>query len=227
MRIPFAASLQALIRPTGAFVGAPPPLGCALGRMLAVWVPLALANAGLTVWRTLQAYGELRRSGPPAWLERITGADPEVLWELFRTLPPPPAFGRIWPWLLLTVPLGVLGTWFHHAVWDHTGLWLLGGLRGKRGFRASLVGEAEALRIAALGTLVGLLGFLPGLGALLALPLMALDGYLWLFRGFALAARHGCETWKGVGATVVHAILLGTCALGLIAMLLMMLRTAV
>jgi hypothetical protein len=226
MEVPFAASVRALLRPAAAFTEPPPPLGRALIRMLTVWVPLALANAALTIWRALLAYGQLRRSGPPDWVERLMGADPEVLWELFRTLPAPPAFGRVWPWLLLIVPIGVLGTWLHHAVWDHTGLWLLGGLKGKRGFRATLVAEAEVLRITALGTLIGLLGFVPGLGAALSFPLMLLDGYLWLFRGFALAARHGCESWRGVAATAVHAVLLGTCGLGLAVMMLMLLRTA-
>jgi hypothetical protein len=223
---PIREPLRALLRPLGAFKDAQPPLGRALVRMLAVWAPLALANAALTVWGALRAYGRLRQSGPPDWLERLLGVDPEVLWELFRTLPPPPAFSRIWPWLLLIVPLGVLGTWIHHAVWDHTGLWMLGGLKEKRGFRTTLVAEAEALRIAALGTLIGLLGFMPGLGPVVSIPLLLLDGYLWLFRGFALAARHGCEPWRGVAATVVHAVLLGTCALGLAVMMLLLLRTA-
>lgn len=220
------ALVRPLLRPVRAFAGPPPPLGRALLRMLAVWVPLALANAGLTIWQALRAYEALRRGGLPGWVERLPGADPEVLWELLRTLPAPPAFGRIGPWLLLAVPLGVLGTWIHHAVWDHTGLWLLGGLKARRGFRLTLVAEAEALRIAALGTAIGLLGFLPVLGPLLSLPLLVLDGYLWLFRGFALAARQGCEPWRGVAATVVHAALLGTCALGLAFTMLMLLRTA-
>ena len=214
MAIPFAASFRALVQPSGAFAEGPPPLGRALGRMLAAWVPLALAHAGLTAWQALAAYGGLRRNGPPAWLERAMGADPEELGALFRALPPPPAFGRIWPWLLLIVPIGVLGTWFHHTVWDHTGLWLLGGLQQKRGLRASLVAEAQALRVAVLGTLAGLLGFLPGLGLLLAPAFLLLSGYLWILRGFALAARHGCEPWRGVAATVLHAVLLAFCAAG-------------
>lgn len=220
IRAPFAA----LVRPTHAFAGPPPELGPAVIRMLALWVPLSLANSALTVWRALESYAQFRQGGPPAWLELALGADPDVLRELLRSLPPPPAFGRIWPWLLLIVPLGVLGTWIHDAVWDHVGLWLVGGLKAKRGFRVTLVAEAEALRIAALGTLIGLLGFVPVLGALLSFPLLLLDAYLWLFRGFALGARHGCGAWRGVAATVVHAVLFGACGLVLAAVLLVMVR---
>lgn len=225
MGVSCARALRALVRPADAFRGEAPPLGRALGSMLAAWVPPALLSAGLTAWRGIQAYEALRREGLPSWLTGWLGGDPEDLGQLLATLPPPPAFGRVWPWLLLAVPLGLLGAWLHHAVWDHTGLWLVGGLKRKRGFRVSLGAEAEALRITALGTLVGLLGFVPGLGLLLGVPLMLLDGYLWIFRGFALAARHGCEPWRGVAATVIHAALLGGCALGLTGMMLVLLRT--
>lgn len=230
MRFPFAGPftgfLQALRRPGAVFSSAPPTLGRAAVDMAAVWVPLALMNAACTLARSLNLYEALRRGtfGPevPTWF----GANLEGFRDQLLTLPPAPTFGRTWPWLLLLVPLGVMGTWLHHAVWDHTGLWLLGGLKEKRGFRASLLAEAQALRVASMGTLVGLLGFVPGLGTALLLPLLLLDGYLWLFRGFALAARHGCEAWRGVAATVVHAVLLGGCVLGLVALLLVMLRVA-
>jgi hypothetical protein len=177
--------------------------------MALVWMPLVLLSTAGTLWRVRQAYAFLRDGGaipgPLGWF----GVDPAEFHELIARLPPPPAFGRCWPWLVLLVPLGVIGTWFHHAVWDHAGLWLLRGLKRRRGFRTTLVAEAEALRITAVGTLVGLLGFLPVLGLLLELPLVLMWAYLWLFRGYALAARHGCEPWRGVAATVLHAAMLG------------------
>lgn len=213
MALPFSAEWAALRRPAPAFAGEAPPLGPALGALLLRWIPPALADAALSLHGVLGAYAALRAGEPPAWALRL-GADPEAWRALAGALPAPPPFGRLWPWLLLAVPLGLLGTWLHHAVWDHTGLWLLGGLKAGRGFRASLVAEAQALRVAVLGTLAGLLGFLPGLGLLLAPAFLLLSGYLWILRGFALAARHGCEPWRGVAATVLHAVLLAFCAAG-------------
>ena len=226
MRIPFTQSFRALLRPGAAFANPPPQLGRALRDMALVWMPLALVNALLTVRRALQVYGGLRREGLPAGTPAWPGLDLEAIQELLSTLPAPPAMGRIWPWLLLAVPLGVLGTWLHHSVWDHMGLWLAGGLKARRGFRTSLLAEAEALRITALGTLVGLLGFVPVVGFALALPLLLLDAYLWLFRGFALAARHGCEPWRGLVATVLHAVLLGCFGLGFTFLALFLARMA-
>jgi hypothetical protein len=224
MELPFASSFRALLRPTSAFSENPPSLGRAVLDMSLVWMPLAVVNAICTLWRAVRTYETIRGGTFAPGLFAQLGADPQALHDLVATLPPPPAFGRIWPWLLLIVPLGALGTLLHHAVWDHTGLWLLGGLKSKRGFRTSLLAEAQALRIAAVGTLLGLAGFVPVLGVLLALPLLLLDVYLWLFRGFALAARHGCEPWRGVVATVIHAVLMGCCTLGLLFMMLFMLQ---
>ena len=226
MRFPFAASFRALTRPGTAFAPPPPRLGRAVRDMALVWMPLALANTAWTVWRAIRTYEVLRRGGNPSGILERLGVDPADVHDLIGTLPAPPGFGRIWPWLLQVVPLGVLGTWLHHAVWDHLSLWLLGGLKERRGFRTSLLAEAEALRIAAVGTFLGFLGYLPVLGVVLALPLLLLDAYLWLFRGFALAARHGCELWRGIAATVVHAMLLGCFALVLLTLMLFMVRLA-
>ena len=205
--------LRDLIRPGAAFRGPAPGLGRAFGRMAALWMPLAFAQAMLGARQVLQAYGRLRVEDPPAWLIRAMDVDPGAWRQLAAALPPPPPFGRVWPWLVVAVPLGVAGTWLHHAVWDHTGLWLLRGARREGGFRVTLAAEAEALRITSLGILPALLGWVPVLGWLLALPLMLLEAYLWLYRGFSLAARHGCEPWRGLAATVIHAALLGLAAL--------------
>jgi hypothetical protein len=223
---PFAGSFRALLRPGVAFEGQPPDLSKAVLDMALVWVPLALLNAAWTAIRGLRVYESLRGGVLPFPFLEWLRLDPGDLQELLAAFPAPPTFGQLWPWLILLVPLGVLGTWLHHAVWDHGGLWLLGGLGAKRGLKTTLLAEAQALRIAAVGTLVGLLGFLPGWGVWLTLPLLLLDAYLWLFRGFALAARHGCEPWRGLGATVVHAAVLGCGSQGLLALLLSMIRVA-
>jgi hypothetical protein len=226
MRFPFAASCQGLIRPGAAFATPSPGLGRALRDMALVWMPLAFLNAVWTASLAIGAYAALWSGTISPGIQAWFGVNPLDLRELLSALPAAPAFGRVWPWLLLAVPLGVLGTWLHHAVWDHLGLWLLGGLKQNRGFRTTLIAEAEALRIAAVGTLLGLLGFVPVLGTVMALPLLLLDAYLWLFRGFALAARHGCEPWRGIGATLVHVVLLGGFALGLFSLMLVLLRMA-
>ena len=212
-------ALRVLLRPGEGFrevAGEAPTLGRSFRRMLAWWLPAAYAHAGLTAWSILRAYQSLREGRIPSWagVIRPAGLDQEGLRDLARHLPAPPTLVHIAPWLLVVVPVGVLGAWLHHAVWDHTCLWMLKGLKERRGFRTSLVAEAQALRIAALGTVAGLLGFLPGAGIVLGLPLALLDAYLWVFRGFSMAAFHGCPTWKGVAATVLHAALVGLFALG-------------
>lgn len=226
MRLPLAASFRALIRPATAFALPPPALGGALRDMALIWMPLALLNASWTLWRVIRTYEDLRSgTGLPRALVRL-GVHPGDYRDLISMLPAPPEFSRVWPWLLLAVPLGVLGNWLHHAVWDHMSLWLLGGLKERRGFRTSLLAEAQALRVTAVGILPGFLGYLPVLGVLLLVPLGLLEAYLWGFRGFALAARHGCEPWRGVAATVLHALLLCVLALALVALLLLLAWTA-
>lgn len=209
---------QALFHPRLAFRQPPPSLAGAFGRMVLVWMPLAFLQALGSLWQVLQGYEALRRGGSLGPLGARLGLDPEGMQAFLAALPRAPGFSHLWPWLLLVVPLGVLGAWVHHGVWDHVGLWLLGGVRREGGFRLSLLAEAEALRVAALGHLPSLLARLPWAGALLALPLLALDVYLWFFRGVALAARHGCPCWKGLAATALHAALLGICGLSLLAL---------
>ncbi|HJV23943.1 MAG TPA: hypothetical protein VJ570_14675 [Holophagaceae bacterium] len=208
--------LAAALRPWEAFpawAAAPRPLGPALGRMLRWRVPLAWAEALLGWWTldvTLRRLPDLL--GPSLQsLARERGVDPADLRGVLMEFSALPSYGKVWPWLLLSAPLLLLGTWLHHAVWDHGCLWMLGGLKSGKGFRASLEAEAEALTVASVGSALGLLGLLPAVGLLLSLPLALVNLWFWGLRGFALAARHGCPAWKGVAATGLHLFLVSCC----------------
>ncbi|MDE3032585.1 MAG: hypothetical protein KGI56_02880 [Acidobacteriota bacterium] len=228
---PLREALGALLEPATAFADlgtAPPRSGRAFGRMLLWWLPPALLYGAFSAWNALGGYHTLRAGHLAPWLAHLIlpGLDPDSSVAFLRSLPPPPAPGTVALAVLLLVPLSVVGIWLHDAVWDHTALWMLGALKAKRGFRATLLAESQALRIAALGSWIGLLGFIPGAGLAVTLPLVLLEAYLWVFRGFALAAVHGLPAWKGVLATVVHAALLGFFTLLLLGLMAWMLGVA-
>jgi hypothetical protein len=195
-------------------------LAAALARMVALRAPLTLAGWVLTIW----AYADLRQSlmkgtGTVAeLLMGLTGAPPQDLRIYAEALPAAPPLAHLLPWLLPLAPVAVLSLWLHHLVWDHACLWMLGGLTRRKGWRATGVAEAEALQVGAFGAALALLGDVPGLGFLLGLPLALLGIYFWILRGFALAAWHDCPPWKGVLATLLHALLAGITFLGLIAL---------
>lgn len=227
---PLRDALRALRKPGTAFAGLAQRKdgGRAFGRMLLWWLPPALLHGALSAWGALAAYRELRTGQLPGWVARLVlpGLEPGAPVGFLRDLPAPPGGRILLLAVLVLVPLGVVGTWLHDAVWDHTALWMLRGLGAGRGFRATLRAESEALRIAALGSWAGLLGFLPRAGLLLALPLALLEGYLWVFRGFALAEVHGLPAWKGLAATVLHAVLFGAFLLLTVLLALAMLGAA-
>lgn len=197
-----------------------PTLGAALRRMFLLRTPLAFASSALGYWGLRSAYQAFRG------LEGATGdlvcrflpvsMNAEDLRSALAELPHLPALGRVWPWLLLGAPLGVLGLWLHDAVWDHGCLWMLGGLKARPGFRATMIAEAEALSVGSIGAVIGFLGYLPHLGWVVSLPLAAIEVWFWVLRGFALAAWHECPIWKGIGATVLHGVLAACCLAGLL-----------
>lgn len=216
--------LLAALAPWRAFpvrAAQPPGLGRALGRMIALRTPLAFAS-GLLSYQALDALLEGMRTLRGPFAERLltrlpAGIHPSDIQAVgeYYALPPTGSAALA---LLGLAPLWVLGLWLHDAVWDHGCLWMLGGLKGGRGFRATLVAEAEALTVGSVGAALGLLAFLPGVGWILSVPLLLVEGWFWILRGFALAAWQGCPPWKGVVATLLHVVLMGCCGVGLLAL---------
>ena len=130
------------------------------------WPPWSSATR-----RSPAGYGRIAapkaRSGTwsgPGCPDQVSPADLKAAW---RTCPPCPAGATRCPGWRLLAPLGVLSLWLHDAVWDHLALWAAAGAGRARSFRATLVADAEALKVGVVGALAGLLKYLPGAGFLL------------------------------------------------------------
>lgn len=192
----------------------PPNMSRSLARLMLLRSPIAFVEAWLMYWGFQGLYRNFSNVNGPLWRFVLPQLPPELGVEDIRYflqgLPALPTLAHVLPWLLPAAPLYVLSLWLHDAVWDHGCLWLLGGLKRKRGFRVTLLADSEALQVGSLGAALGLLSSLPTLGWVLALPLGILGAYFWILRGFALAAFHDCATWKGVVATLLH-ILIAAC----------------
>lgn len=203
-----------------------PGLGAALGRMLLLRVPVALLAYTLAVVQVVRGYAEVKDLGGAAWrvaLPLIARISPDLdlreLKAFLAQLPPTPSLPPLLAWGLLVAPVGILGIWLHDAAWDHGCLWVLGGLKARKGFRTTLVAEAEALSAGVFGAAASLLGQLPWVGWVLGPPLALVGIWFWVLRGFSLAAFHGAPVWKGVVATLLHALLAGCCVAGLLGLL--------
>ena len=198
-----------------------------LGRLALLRGPVAFAEMLLAYAGLGRLCREVLGMQGPVWDPVLRALAPmggvEDIRAFLESVPPPPSLGRVWPWLLLAAPLYVASLWCHDAVWDHAFLWLLGGTKARRGFGATLVAESEALQVGVLGALLALLTGLPSVGWLLSLPVGLVGMYFWILRGFSLAAFHGCPTWKGVAATLLHAALLACVALGAVLLLFILL----
>ena len=192
-----------------------PRMAPSLGRLLTLRGPVAFAEALLMYWGFLGMYRAFAGMDGPLWNLVLHSLPPDLSVEdihsFLQELPPLPGLDRVWPWLLAAAPLYVLSLWIHDAVWDHGCLWMLGGLREKRGFRMTLIAESEALQVGVFGAILGLLTSLPGIGWMLSLPIGLVGVYFWILRGFSLAAFHGCAVWKGVVATLLHVFFAACC----------------
>lgn len=187
-----------------------PGLGEALRGMLLLRVPLAFLELVLGYMGFSALYARLASADSDIWtfiLQQVPDANPAELHAALARLPAAPGLHAVLPWMVLAAPLASLSFWLHDAAFDHMALGLLGGLKNRRGFRASLVADAEALKAGALGAAAGLLVHLPGAGLGTGLLLAPVGAWFWILRGYALAAWHDCPPWKGVAATLVHVVL--------------------
>jgi hypothetical protein len=200
-----------------------PALGAAVKELL--WVRSGPALAGMCLgWLAFAgAYGRITRAEGPLWdmvWSRLPDQmNPAELKAVLQNLPPLPGWWRVLPWCVLLAPVLVLSLWLHDAVWDHLSLWLLRGLGRPRSFRTTLVAEAEALKVGVIGALAGLFKHL---GLAFSVLLWPVGIWFWILRGFALAAWHGCPAWKGVVATLLHALIMGLLVFGLLAAVIVM-----
>ena len=186
----------------------------------------ALAGLVLGYAAFVQGYGRITRMEGPlwdlVWARLPDQVNPADLKAVLQGLPQLPGWGRVLPGLILLAPRGVLSVWLHDAAWDHLALWLLRGLGARHSFRVTLEADAEALKVGVIGALAGLLKYLPGIGFLTGILLFPVGIYFWILRGYALAAWHRCPVWKGVLATLLHALLMGILVFGSLAMLAVM-----
>jgi len=185
-----------------------------LGWMLAAAWPWWIASAWFATREGLQDYAAFRDARGAVWdavFSALPDLNPDDIRQAFSAWPAAPSWSFVAPWIPLLAALGLFSAWLHDGVWDHAGLWLLRGLKTEKVGRvkATLAAEAQAQAVGWVGTALGLLAFLPGGGGWMGLALFPLTAWLWLLRGWALAAHHGCPPWKGVLATLLHLLLFG------------------
>jgi hypothetical protein len=194
-----------------------PELGQAVRDLLLLRTGPALLALVAAYLSFAAAYGRIARAEGPlwdlVWARLPDQVHPADLKGILQSLPSAPAWWRVLPWFVLAAPVGVLSVWLHDSVWDHLALWLLRGLGRPRSLRTTLVADAEALQVGVFGALAGLLKYL---GFLFTVLLWPVGIWFWVLRGYALAAWHGCPVWKGVVATLLHALLMGILVGGLL-----------
>lgn len=191
-----------------------PGLGRSVGWMMSAALPWWMASAWLGLRQALHEYEAFRDVRGEMWdsaLRATQDLNRSDLQQVFGAWPAAPSWAHVAPWFPVLAVLGLLGVWMHNGVWDHAGLWLLRGFKAEKPGRvkATLAAEAQAQAVGWVGTALGLLTFLPGMGGWMGLILFPLTAWLWLLRGWALAAHHGCPVWKGVVATLLNLVLFG------------------
>lgn len=201
--------------------GAAPELGAAFGWMLLLRGAFASLSGWLTLHAVYRDYPMYKNFHSPVWQEILhrlpADINPEDIRAFLASLPSLPPWNSVWPWMLLLGPVGIASAWLHNAVWDHSCLWILGGLKRTGSWRITFIAEAEAMQVGVVDAAIGLASFIPVAGSLLAPLLMLSSAYFWIMRGLALAAFHQAPMWKGAAATVLHIVLATFCICGMLA----------
>jgi hypothetical protein len=194
--------------------------------MLLLRVPVAFLAYVFAVVQVTRGYTELKNPDGEVWrlaLPLLARVSPDLdfkeIQALLSQLPAIPPLGTILAWGLLVAPVGILGIWMHDAAWDHGCLWMLGGLKSRKSFRLTLIAESEALSVGVFGAALSFLGQIPWAGWVVGPPLAVVGIWFWVLRGFSLAAFHETPVWKGVVATLLHALIAGCCLVGLMGIL--------
>lgn len=223
----FQRLVRCALHPVSGFqerAGASPSLGVSFGWMMLLRGSFSACSGLLTLHAVYRDYPLFKNVDGPMWqgfLRRLPSDlysfNPEDLRAFVAGLPDLPPWASLWPWVLVLGPVGIASAWLHNAVWDHTCLWILGGLKRSGGWRVTFIAEAEAMQVGVFDAALALLSFIPLAGPLLA-PLFMLSGaYFWVMRGLALAAFHHAPVWKGAAATVLHILLAALCFCGMLA----------
>ncbi|MBL0210162.1 MAG: hypothetical protein IPQ13_04480 [Holophagaceae bacterium] len=222
----FHRLIQCALHPVKGFqgrAGEAPSLGDSFKWMMLLRGSFSVLSGLLTLHAVYRDYPVFKNADSPMWQEllRRLPADlatfnVEDLRAFLGGLPDLPPWASLWPWVLVLGPLGIASAWLHNAVWDHTCLWILGGLKKSRSWRVTFIAEAEAMQVGTLDAAFSLLSFIPLAGPLLA-PLFMMSGaYFWVMRGLALAAFHHAPMWKGAVATALHILLAALCLCGML-----------
>ena len=198
---------------------AAPSLGAAFGWMLLLRGSFSTLSGLLMLHAVYRDYPLFKDMHGPLWqgiLQRLpTEISLEDIHAFVSSLPELPASASIWPWMLVLGPLGIASAWLHNAVWDHSCLWILGGVKRTGSWRITFIAEAEAMQVGVLDAAFSLLSFIPLAGPLLAPLFMVSGAYFWVMRGLALAIFHQAPIWKGAVATLLHILLAILCICGM------------
>jgi len=222
----FQRLIRCAVHPVKGFqerAGESPELGASFGWMMLLRSFFGTIGGLLALHAVYRDYPMFKNIDGSMWQEilrrfpsDLNALNVEDIRAFVLSLPDLPPWTSIWPWMLVLGPVGIASAWLHNAVWDHTCLWMLGGLKRKGSWRITFLAEAEAMQVGVLDAAFGLLSFIPLAGSLLVPLLMLSNAYFWVMRGLALAAFHNAPMWKGAAATVLHVLLATLCICGML-----------